>query len=815
MEILIMDDKKTRQEQELGEGLLSEIRSIAGVDLKYGFDYTPGCIASSDYGLLAFERTFLMDRGWLDAVVAEAMDSSRYLILFSGSISESMIFGSGRVARMASADFYSAGTVSFLRSLSSLSPVTPSMTFSSGETPAGTASSAGDDLMLRLLYGRECKLALEMRERYLDWMYGGEYVATAAGHDAAEAGAKARRKVLVLHNGNLPEALLSGGVYGDVELCVAEAFRPESENAVENYDAFVHWRLGKEFGDIGGASSGGDGSGSNGRCVYDAVVLPFSFSPHNCMELTGLRTAMHIRLTPSWGHVSVPLLFLGPFSLEEVGRLSPFGALLLTPRVRVSDAASPEQVCGVLREMLGDKSGDGKGKSVDGKEQSGECDAAREEYCCFLDKVAVEPPAMYDFPHSVSDGWALMRWKEMLRWSDGKGPEVSDDVFQGMLYFKYVMASSGRRSVFRNKYRKSPVIEGIAGKSFVLIDPYAERGWKDMLGAILVRESGAELRCFDSFEYRGDDGPDTGLLERDELLPEIDRFLSDPGVAGADCYILDLKLCQGDGDCPSEEMSGLEVIRRIKARNRASQVVVFTASDQVQNLKDTLDIMGVAGYAVKEDPADNFSRGESAMFFTEFCSALQKASRLSYLKRYVSFLDSCSERLGEDAGLLDDVVDLLLTDRPDLTLKMAVLDFLVFLENYLKDRYSVADDGFLYRRRDHRMLAKFGDRIFFHSEKKDGYSNVVDVRFYDRDTDPGYGWSKARDSDLRDVLVPLHFHYGISEEDCRTIVLIKLVRNTMIAHGGGDLPIAPDYLARACDRVLFPVLEADLSLSGD
>ena len=54
MHILIMEDKKTRQEQELGDGLLSELSSLDGVDLIYGFDYTQGCIASSDYGLLAF-----------------------------------------------------------------------------------------------------------------------------------------------------------------------------------------------------------------------------------------------------------------------------------------------------------------------------------------------------------------------------------------------------------------------------------------------------------------------------------------------------------------------------------------------------------------------------------------------------------------------------------------------------------------------------------------------------------------------------------------------------------------------------------------
>ena len=92
-----------------------------------------------------------------------------------------------------------------------------------------------------------------------------------------------------------------------------------------------------------------------------------------------------------------------------------------------------------------------------------------------------------------------------------------------------------------------------------------------MLEAIIVKESGARLRCFGSFEYSGTDGVDTGLLERAELLDEIDRFLAEPEVAGADCYILDLKLCQGDEECQSEEMSGLEVVRRIKAPYQGSQ----------------------------------------------------------------------------------------------------------------------------------------------------------------------------------------------------------------------------------------------------
>ena len=392
----------------------------------------------------------MKDRGWLDAVVDEALASSRYLVLFSDVISENMIFGSGRVVRMTS----SAGTVSFLKSLSSAESQSSTESLSS----EGALSASGQDLMFRLLYGRDWKVAIGLRERYLGWLEEADAHTSVSGHDVEEAavheassaaghdtaaGGKARRKVLVLHNGNLPGALLTGGVYGDVELCVAEAFHPESENSVENYDTFVHWRLGKEFmGDSGCGSGDSNGAGNRRQgssevAVYDAVVLPFSFSSYNCMEFTGLRTAMHIRLTPSWGHASVPVLFLSPFSLGEVGRMSPYGAFLLTPWVRVTDGTSPGKVCDVLREMIAGKASD-ENATIAGD------DAVQEEYCRFLDKVTVEPPAMYDFPHSVSAGWTLMRWKEMLRWSDGKGPEISDDVFQGMLYFKYVLAASGQ-----------------------------------------------------------------------------------------------------------------------------------------------------------------------------------------------------------------------------------------------------------------------------------------------------------------------------------------------------------------------------------
>lgn len=588
-------------------------------------------------------------------------------------------------------------------------------------------------------------------------------------------------RVLILHNDNLPRAILAAGRCAEAEFTVSSPFRPESENAVENYDSFADARLAEIFG---------------GQEPFDAVVLPYSFSLYNCLEYTGLRVAMHIRLTPAWGHEHVPMLFLGPDSKEEVGKLSDMGALLFTTNVHTSDAVTPEGLLAELRRIVAIY-------------RSFSEDDRREWYARFLDKVPVEPPANYGAPHSASNEWAVMRWIEMFNWSSGKAPEVDNSVFMGMLYFKSLMVSSGRRTSFRRKNRKSPCIAGIRDKTFVLIDDCADRGWERLLRELIEAESGGVLHCFDGFDCAEDDVPDTGELEREELLAEIDDFLRRPEIAAADCYIVDLNLCQADTDCPPENLTGLEVVRRLRAMNRANQVVIFTASDQVWNLKDVFSVMGVAGYAVKEDPEDNLSRSESYRLFCEFGDALRKAAKLSSLKRYADYIDAYEPLLGDDADLLDDIVDLLLVDRPEFTLKAAVLNLVIFLENYLKGRYNVCDDGNLYSRPEGRFIARFEDRICFRREMDGGHSNVVDVKFLRKGDGLPSGWAKAKDSSIRDMIVPLCFRYGFSEADCRSVVLLKKLRNTRIAHGGGGLPMKAEDLMSLCDRVLFPMLKKD------
>ena len=148
IKVLIVDDSVARQEQALGRSLLARLKGLGNVDILNGYTYSKGAVVDSGYDILAFHRTFLIDNGWLADVVAEAVASAKWLVLFGGTISENMFFAEGMVLRMSSTDFYSENVVSFFESLSDIPP------------------EGADNLLLKLLYGRKWHAVADLRERY-------------------------------------------------------------------------------------------------------------------------------------------------------------------------------------------------------------------------------------------------------------------------------------------------------------------------------------------------------------------------------------------------------------------------------------------------------------------------------------------------------------------------------------------------------------------------------------------------------------------------------------------------------------------------
>ena len=113
-------------------------------------------------------------------IVREAMEASRYLVLFSGSVSENMLFENGRVLRMNAEDFYSERTVTFFASLQNVSRAPQEAVPNAGET---------DHLLLKLLYGDDWAVPFAFRWRHLRWMASGSSSGPAADNAAADEAA--------------------------------------------------------------------------------------------------------------------------------------------------------------------------------------------------------------------------------------------------------------------------------------------------------------------------------------------------------------------------------------------------------------------------------------------------------------------------------------------------------------------------------------------------------------------------------------------------------------------------------------------------
>ena len=101
-------------------------------------------------------------------------------------------------------------------------------------------------------------------------------------------------KVLVLHNNNVPFFLRNprcpqiGEVFFE-----AKMLKYDSNIETRGFDSYVSSQL----------AFLKDSS-------YDIILLPFTLSDENYLEYTGLRIAVHIRLTPSWKKLTTPILFI-------------------------------------------------------------------------------------------------------------------------------------------------------------------------------------------------------------------------------------------------------------------------------------------------------------------------------------------------------------------------------------------------------------------------------------------------------------------------------------------------------------------------
>lgn len=604
-------------------------------------------------------------------------------------------------------------------------------------------------------------------------------------------------EVLVLHNDNLPafwREKENAPLPQDIHYTVRPLKLPPTN--VPDYDTFVD----KELAFLAAET-------------YDLVVLPLNLTEYH-IEYTGLRVAAHLRLTPEWNCLRTPILFLGPDSRDDVTRLSDLGDVLHSFNVYLSDKTSAEDLERMFRWI-----GEHALLPAATPQEVADSPAYRD----FLKRTDKLPrPANYATHHSVANEWAVRRWAEMFGWQAGE-LGLPDSELAHMLYFKKLLVQAGARQGFSRKKTIPAQIPGIAGKRILYVDDEADKGWGALLGR-MFRESGAEL-----VSCHVPRGEQSGGKEK--LLAVIEDCIRKDykTSGGADCYLVDLRLHDDDfaEKCKPEDLSGHRVARCIKGLNPGNQVVFFTASNKYQNLREALRSSEAGGYVVKESPEQNYTREESKKAYNELGRAVQQACRMDYLRKVYAELTERWKAAGAAApvkwGYAMEAIDLLAMDNgrgQKPFLKSAALALCVFVESYLKERFSLTEAELLNKPGTFKggvpFTKQWAGLFSFKTEEKDGRDIVTDFRRKRKDESHAGGWGdpiaknkKGETIDLSLIVISLSLYYGLPDAAINRFIKLKNERNTAIAHGGGKLDIDLPLLRAMFTEVVLPMLQKD------
>lgn len=244
----------------------------------------------------------------------------------------------------------------------------------------------------------------------------------------------------------------------------------------------------------------------------------------------------------------------------------------------------------------------------------------------FLSRISVKPTEKFG-RHSLANAWGAYA----LLKAAGGNLVVEENEFKSSLYFKYRSAQNFDERKFSSKLTPVGMValspprvknktKGKA-KKILLIDDEASKGWGQALRSIFSMSS-----SINEFMVINEQVSDYNSLsvESRKIIETIDF----------DLFLVDLRLngSSENMDQKPENFSGTKVIKKIKELNPGNQIICFTASSKVWNMKAVLDA-GADGYYVKESPEYGFSKDFSRENYKQFQRDVDNCFSRLYLRK--------------------------------------------------------------------------------------------------------------------------------------------------------------------------------------
>lgn len=344
------------------------------------------------------------------------------------------------------------------------------------------------------------------------------------------------------------------------------------------------------------------------RDEYDAIYLPLCFG-RTLSDYNGLRFAIHIRCTNSLNRTK-PIYIYSPVK-ENYLLESPYFDILKTKGVRLveMDAELLAASFGSMQEL------------------------SLKEVCHEMKKVNLPIPQNYEDSHSIANDWAVHRWAVATDSEDRDIVKLEKNI-ESNLYFKHlctiyspteieVMNEKKLRFNYNLSDNAKNFIENMEPK-ILYVDDEAEK-WSEILTNIIVDINHIHSENFECLLYS------LKSLSPDEI---VDYVVTKVKETKTNILLLDFRLHKQDHHEQNiENITSVQILRKVKSYNPGIQVIIFSATNKVWNLL-TLQKFGADGFVIKES-VDNSKDSTFTVNTIENFISIMSACISNIYKKYL------------------------------------------------------------------------------------------------------------------------------------------------------------------------------------
>lgn len=252
-------------------------------------------------------------------------------------------------------------------------------------------------------------------------------------------------------------------------------------------------------------------------------------------------------------------------------------------------------------------------------------------------KINLNVPKDIGDNHSIANQWAIYRWSQTINANDEKIDKIID-VQNSNLYFKYLKSIYPISDL--NKLAPKHLKINYSDQPKVLyIDDEAEKGWYEIFCKILDDENNLFFRHLDDEFKEKSKGKIIDISLKKIISEDIDLV------------ILDFRLHKDDiKNRNIEEVTGYQILKRIKEYNKGIQVIIFSATNKIWNLQ-ALQEAGADGFIVKEGPENSVDSSFTNNSIKNLINQLNKSFNLIFIRKTILKCNNILARLKHDETL--------------------------------------------------------------------------------------------------------------------------------------------------------------------